>query len=200
MKKVEQRYVALIIISIGWLLIYIGRLTVPTLLVQIEHDLDVTDTQAGIAMTAMWFIYGAMQFPSGAISDSIGRKKIIIISLGGFMIANFLIGATFDYFMMFFTFVMLGFTSGMYLSPSLTMISEIFGPNKVKAFGVRSSISSLAGLVPIALPTIAFIYGWRSIFLTYGILSLLIAFLFYQFVKESLNSPKKKSMTSSLKT
>ncbi|MFP4000957.1 MAG: MFS transporter [Thermoplasmata archaeon] len=108
MKKVKQKTVAPAFISLAWLIIFIGRLTGPTLLVDIEESLSISDAEAGIALSAMWFLYGVMQFPGGALSDSFGRKKIILVSIASFGVASILIGTTLNYIMMIVTFSLLG--------------------------------------------------------------------------------------------
>ena len=70
---------ALVLISIAWLLIFVGRLIPSTLLVQIVESINITDVEAGIGLSAMWLFYGLMQFPSGILSDIKGRKISIIL-------------------------------------------------------------------------------------------------------------------------
>jgi predicted MFS family arabinose efflux permease len=51
MKK--SYHLTLLLVSLGWLIIFVGRLTPSTLLVQIMKDLQITDVQAGIALSGM---------------------------------------------------------------------------------------------------------------------------------------------------
>ncbi len=199
MKKVKQKTVALAFISLAWLIIFVGRLTGPTLLVNIEESLGISDAQAGIALSAMWFLYGIMQFPGGALSDSFGRKKIILASIATFGTASILIGLTLNYMMMIVTFSLLGMAAGLFPSPSLTMLSELYKDKKGKALGIRSGFGSLSGLAPLGLPLLALMIGWRNIFLSYSILALAIGYLFYVFVEETIDEPKKRSGFSQLK-
>ncbi|MFW5946623.1 MAG: MFS transporter [Candidatus Natronoplasma sp.] len=199
MKKVKQKTVAPAFISLAWLIIFIGRLTGPTLLVDIEESLSISDAEAGIALSAMWFLYGVMQFPGGALSDSFGRKKIILVSIASFGVASILIGTTLNYIMMIVTFSLLGLASGLFPSPSLTMLSELYRDKKGKALGIRSGFGSLSGLAPMGLPVLAFMIGWRNIFLFYSVVALAIGYLFYVFVEETLDELKKRSGLTQLK-
>ncbi|MEF8832830.1 MAG: MFS transporter [Candidatus Thermoplasmatota archaeon] len=199
MKKIQQKTVALAFISLAWLIIFVGRLTGPTLLVDIEESLGISDAEAGIALSAMWFLYGTMQFPGGALSDSFGRKKVILLSIASFGVATILIGSTLNYIMMIVTFSLLGMASGLFPSPSLTMLSELYKDKKGKALGIRSGFGSLSGLAPMGLPILALMIGWRNIFLLYSIAALAIGYLFYVFVEETLKEPKQKSGISQLK-
>jgi len=49
---------SLLFISLAWLLIFVGRITPSTLLVDITGDLGISDIQAGWAFTGMWIMYG----------------------------------------------------------------------------------------------------------------------------------------------
>lgn len=199
MDSKRKRYVALAFISLAWLIIFIGRVTAPTLLKDIISDLNITSYQAGWAMTALWLFYGIMQFPGGALSDAKGRKNVIILSLILFGVSVILISFSFNYIMLVITFSILGFGAGFLPSASLTMISEIFGPKKGKALGIRSAVTSLSGLVPFALPFITLIIDWRGVFVILGIIAFVIAFLFYNFVEESLKERESRDHLDSIK-
>jgi len=198
MKK--SYHLTLLLVSLGWLIIFVGRLTPSTLLVQIMKDLQITDVQAGIALSGMWFLYGIMQYPGGAFSDAVGRKKIIALSLVFFSFASFLMGMNINFVTFVFTCSFIGFASGILPIPSFTMIAELFGPQKGKALGIHSSIGSISGLVPLILPFIVVIFGWRNIFLLWGVFGFIIAYLFYLLSTESLTKPEKKSHIDRFKT
>ncbi len=193
MDSKRKKYVALAFISLAWLIIFIGRVTAPTLLKDITSDLNISSYQAGWAMTSLWLFYGIMQFPGGALSDSKGRKNVIMLSLILFGVAVLLISFSFNYIVLILTFSLLGFGAGFLPSPSLTMISEIFGPEKGKALGIRSAVTGLSGLVPFALPFITLLIGWREVFVLWGIIAFIIAILFYIFVEESLKQRESRN-------
>jgi MFS family permease len=141
-----------------------------------------------------------MQYPGGAFSDAVGRKKIIALSLVFFSFASFLMGMNINFVTFVFTCSFIGFASGILPIPSFTMIAELFGPQKGKALGIHSSIGSISGLVPLILPFIVVIFGWRNIFLLWGVFGFIIAYLFYLLSTESLTKPEKKSHIDRFKT
>lgn len=199
MAKVSQKHVALTLISLAWLIIFIGRITAPTILKHIITDIDITSSEAGIALSSMWFFYGIMQYPGGALSDSKGRVTVIISALIIFSISCFLIGLAVNFLILLITFSLLGFGAGFLPSPSLTMLSEIFGPKKGRALGIRSMVTSFSGFVPLVLPFLTFLIGWRNIFLLWGCIGLIVAYLFYLTVEESLTSPERESHLERIK-
>lgn len=193
MKEKKKRTTALILISVAWIVIYSGRLIAPTLLLQIEADLGISHQLSGIALTSMWLMYGVMQYPGGALSDIIGRKRVIILSLSLFGIAMFLVGTVINFYMLLLTFSLIGMTAGLFPSASLTMIAEMFGPKKGKALGIRSALGSFSGLLPTVLPLISFMIGWRTTFFIWTGLAFLIAYVFYSLVEETLKSPQREA-------
>lgn len=195
----NSNYVALILISLAWLLIFAGRLTPSTLLVQIMNELQITDVQAGIAFSGMWLFYGILQFPSGVLSDAMGRKKIILFSLIGFSVACVLSGLNINFVMVVLTFSLLGFASGLLPSPSFTMIAELFGPRKGQAFGIHSSIGSVSGFIPVILPFMAVMIGWRNIFFILGVFGMSLSYFIYRYVHESLQNRENQSYMTRLK-
>lgn len=79
------------------------------------------------------------------------------------------------------------------------MLSELYRDKKGKALGIRSGFGSLSGLAPMGLPVLAFMIGWRNIFLFYSVVALAIGYLFYVFVEETLDELKKRSGLTQLK-
>ena len=104
----NNHFRTLILVSFAWLLIFVGRITPSTLLVQMTNDLHMSDFQAGVALSGIWFFYGVLQFPSGVFADALGRKKIIVFSLIGFSIASILIGLSNSFIIAGVTFCLIG--------------------------------------------------------------------------------------------
>ena len=189
----------LILVSLAWLLIFVGRLTPSVLLVQITDELHMSDFQAGLALSGIWFFYGILQFPSGVFADALGRKKIIVFSLIGFSVASILTGFSNSFLIAGITFCLIGMASGLLPSPSFTLIAELFGSKKGKALGIHSSIGSISGFIPIILPIIAVLFGWRNIFFLWGIIGFILAYSILIFADESLKNPEHISYTTRLK-
>lgn len=180
---------SLFLISLAWLLIFIGRVTPSTLLVNITGDLGISDIQAGWAFTGMWTMYGLMQFPGGVLSDVYGRKIIITLSALFFSFATFLTGFNINAISLVITFSLIGMAAGILPAPSFTMIAELFGPRKGKALGIHSSIGSLSGFAPLIVPFLALFLGWRYVFILWGILGVFLTLFIYKYITETLESP-----------
>ncbi|MFO7915713.1 MAG: MFS transporter [Candidatus Krumholzibacteriales bacterium] len=189
MKKPSEKGIALFFASAGWFLLLSTRLTLSTLLVDIEETLGIGHDLAGMALTVMWFSYALMQFPSGVWSDIKGRKKTIFFSLVTFGLAFLFLGLS-NYFFLFFIFIIfLGIGTGFFMTASISMLSDLFQNNRGKAFGIQASSGSLTGIVPIVIPLLATRFHWRSIFAGFALITLVIAFLFRKIARESTKLP-----------
>jgi MFS family permease len=195
----ENHTLALVLLSFAWLLIFVGRLIPSTLLVQIVDSINITDVEAGVGLSAMWFFYGVMQYPGGAYSDEKGRKKIIILSLIIFSIASFFTGLNINYLTVIITFSFLGFSTGLLPAPSFIMIAELFGSKKGKALGIHSSIGGFSGIAPMILPFAFLFMGWRNLFFICGFFGLILTYFFSYYVPETLKKPDIKNHKERLK-
>ncbi len=69
------------IIAVGWLLILEVRFLVPALLPQVKSTFGVDNTTAGVAVTAVYAFYALTQFPAGLITDHVGERVALTVSL-----------------------------------------------------------------------------------------------------------------------
>jgi MFS family permease len=141
-----------------------------------------TDFQTSL----LFSIYAVSQFFStpviGKISDRVGRKPLLLISLAGTVLANFLAGTTHTAAVLFFARFLDGITGGN-VSVTQAVVSDIIEPqNRAKAFGIYSAITF--GLGFILGPALSFLAQKVSLgagFLTssgFALVALIIATLF----------------------
>jgi MFS family permease len=185
----RKQHLALICVSLGWFLVLSGRLSISTLLIDIEKSLNIGHTEAGIALSGLWLFYGLMQFPSGIISDLKGRKISILLAMIVFSFSYFFIGLSVHYIMFLISLILVGIGCGSYPTVGIAMLTDIFKEKKGKALGVQSSAGSLAGIAPILAPIIA-IYNWRMFFFMWASISFVSTYLFYRCTWESTQLPK----------
>jgi MFS family permease len=109
----------------------------------------------------MWFAYGLSQFPSGVLSDRYGEKPIILVAVGGSVIASVLLAfspvvAAFVVFA-----VLLGSVAGLHYAVATTLLSRTYD-ELGRAVGIHSIGGPLAGLVaPVAAAWVGVRFGWR---------------------------------------
>lgn len=189
---VRKQHLALICVSLGWFLVLSGRLSISTLLIDIENTLHIGHTEAGIALSGLWLFYGLMQFPSGIFSDLKGRKISILLAMLVFSFSYFFIGLSVHYIMFLISLILVGIGCGSYPTVGIAMLTDIFKEKKGKALGIQSSAGSLAGIAPILAPLIA-IYDWRMFFFLWAGISFCSTYLFFRCTWESTQLPEEFS-------
>jgi len=192
--KISKENKALFCISLAWFLVLSGRYSISNLLPKIVTELDFSWTNAGFALTIMWLVYAAVQFPSGIFSDIKGRKKTIIIAMIIFSFSYLLVGLSTHYLIFIFALILLGFGTGAYPAVGISMITDIFKKNRGKALGIRDSAGSVAYLIPLFAALIASSYNWRIFFFIWAAVCIISVFLFYLKTSESTTLPDKVSI------
>ena len=90
--KTDSRWLALIVLCAGMLMIVLDQTIVNVALPAIEEDLEFG--QAGLAwvVNAYLIAYGGLLLLAGRLGDLIGHKKVFLIGLGVFTVASVLCG------------------------------------------------------------------------------------------------------------
>lgn len=153
-------------ISVGWLLIQMGRQVIPPLLPNVIDDLAITSTQAGLALTLMWGLYALCQYPSGRLSDRLTRKTLVVsgLSLVG---AGFLaVWLTTSYPTFVFGVAVAGLGAGLYPTAARALVSDLFVERRGQAFGIHTASGDLGNAAAAGLAVVAVTFAtWQEAFL-----------------------------------
>jgi MFS family permease len=152
----------LVVVAGGWLAIQGMRFVIPTLLPQITSAFEISNTAAGAAVTALWTVYAAMQFPVGLATDRIGERWMLVASMlvAGACAVAFALMPT--YLVFVGACLLFGVGTGLYGPTRGTLLSAVFPDNDGTALGITWAAGSLgaAGL-PFVAGVIAAAFGWR---------------------------------------
>ena len=69
----------LLVLIIGWAIIYADRTCLYPLLSVIGEQMNLTSAQTGALTSTYFLFYVALQIPSGIIGDRAGLRKVLII-------------------------------------------------------------------------------------------------------------------------
>ena len=152
----------------------------------VQKDLSLTDAEANIFPSLVFFWFLLFSVPTGMLMNKIGRKKTVLISLA--ITAVSLIIPIFgnDYYTMLIAFSLLGIGNAIMQTSLNPLVSNLISSDKLAStltFGqfVKAIASFLAPIIAshaavTILPT--FGLGWRFLFVIFAVVCFLsIAFL-----------------------
>ena len=157
---------ALVALAFGTVALLAGQLVVSPLLPTITDAFGVTSGTAGAALTAMWACAALSMYPGGRLSDSLGRRPVLVVAL---VVASIGLGLaavapTFPAFVLALSLIGVGI--GLYEPTSMATVADLFAANRGRAYGVVSASYNVGSGVAagIAIAALA-VGGWRTAFL-----------------------------------
>lgn len=147
----------------------------------VQKDLGLTDSQANLFPSLIFFWFLIFSVPTGMLMNRIGRKKTVVISLV-ITALSLLIPITGDsYIVMLLSFSLLGIGNAVMQTSLNPLVTNLISGDKLAStltFGqfVKAIASFLAPILAAwgattMMPT--FGLGWRSLFVIYAIVSVL---------------------------
>src|SRR5919108_6336398 len=140
----NARWISLIVLCTGFLLIVVDMTIVNVALPSIQKDLGFS--QAGLAwvVNAYLIAFGGLLLLAGRVGDLVGRKRVYLAGLLLFTGASVLCGLSFDQPMLIAARFVQGIGGAVSSAVILAMIVTLFPEplERAKAFGVFSFIAS----------------------------------------------------------
>jgi MFS family permease len=166
------------------------------LLTLIMLNLDVTKFVIGTVSTIASFIYGVGSLIGGPLGDKIGEVKTITVCLtfsGLFTFIMLIAGATSSIYIYAFALISMAAWASLYHPTANSLISKIFIGKVAETMGWHGVGGTLG---TVLTPTVAWLigatFGWAWAFVTFGILSTLLALLFLK----SFRKTNRKNVNS----
>jgi DHA1 family bicyclomycin/chloramphenicol resistance-like MFS transporter len=193
--KKTGRGIALLLAALG----AIGPFTIDTYLPAVH---DITDTfqasslQVQQTLTAYLFMFSIMSLWHGAISDAVGRRKVILVTLGLYTLSS--IGCVFaarigDLWLLR---GLQGFSACASVVVSRAIVRDLF--NGAQAQRLMSHIAMMFAIAPTIAPVIGGqlqnLFGWRSIFVFMVLLGSALSFSCWKWLPETLPQERRQSL------
>lgn len=161
-----------------------------------EADFNVPRSFMTQTLGAYFIALGASTLVWGAITDTFGRKPVILMSLGSYVIASLAcaVASDYDHFLLFR--IIQGLSIGGALIAGRSMVRDVLDTKDAQK--VMAKAMMLFSVSPVIAPILGGflhdLFGWRSIFwflVIYGCVVFLYALII---AKESLDSNNKSSI------
>lgn len=174
---------------------FIDRQIMALLVVPIQRDLNITDTQMGLLLgPAFALTYAIMGFPVGRLADVRSRRAIIGWGIAIWSVMCALGGLARSWTHLFFARVGVGVGEAALSPPAYSLIADYFPPRRLSSamsvFGTGifigaglayliggTVIEAVSNLPPWHLPLVGEIRPWQRVFIVVGLPGLVIALL-----------------------
>lgn len=173
----------LLVLVIGWAIIYADRTCLYPLLSVIGEQMSLTSAQTGALTSTYFLFYVLMQVPSGIMGDRWGLRKVLMVM---FFIAAFgmmglgLFGKT--YFLLLLFTALHGFGAGGFYPAAYGTILQVVEPERrgfsSSLLGMGMAFGLLTGMV-VSGPIFEAIGSFRAPFIVMSIPTFLVIILFY---------------------
>lgn len=147
----------------------------------VQKDLGLSDSQANLFPSLVFFWFLIFSVPTGMLMNKIGRKKTVLISLFVTAASLFIPACGDSYMVMLASFSLLGIGNAIMQTSLNPLVSNLISGDKLAStltFGqfVKAIASFLAPIIAAwgaitVFPT--FGLGWRALFVIYAVVSLL---------------------------
>jgi ACS family hexuronate transporter-like MFS transporter len=155
----------------------------------IEGELGLSQTQIGVIAGGMSFTWAIAAFFVGGLSDSLGKRKVLLIlATVAFSLCSFLSGLATSFLFLFAARLLMGAAEGGVMPISHAMVaSEVNPERRGLAQGVAQNLgSNILGsfAAPVVLVAFAQLFSWREAFYLAAVPGLLSAALIWFMLRE----------------
>jgi sugar phosphate permease len=192
-KKTNYRWVVMTMIFLTYTVCMADRTNIGIVLPFIKKEFTFNNFQLGLISSMFFLGYAITQIPAGFLIGKKGTRGLISISVILFSAVTFLIGHAKNAVQLVWLRLILGISEGTTPVGMTSTINQWF-PAKEKATATGIYIASTQ-LAPIIVPPfatwIALEYGWRYVFYIFAIPGILLALVWYLFVRTNPEESKK---------
>ena len=185
----RYRYYLLALLTLGYVFNFVDRQVMTILIEPIKMEFGASDTQMGLLSgLAFALFYATLGIPVARLADRWSRRNVLAISMTTWSAVTALCATATGFWHLLLLRIGVGIGEAGGTPPSQSLLADYFPPEK-RAFAqgilaTAPNIGILVGLFGGAL--IAEAYGWRSVFLVFGIPGVLLAILIQLTIKEPL--------------
>src|SRR5207245_1406214 len=161
----NSRWLSLLVLCTGFLLIVVDMTIVNVALPSIQRDLGFSQSGLAWVVNAYLIAFGGLLLLAGRVGDLVGRKRVFLAGLALFTAASLLCGLSFDQPMLIAARFVQGIGGAVSSAGILAMMLMLFPEplDRAKAFGVFSFVASAGaaiGLIAGGLITQAVSWHW----------------------------------------
>ena len=154
----------------------------------IAASLHASPVQMQQTLSAYLLAFAAMNLFHGALSDSLGRRPLVLAGVGVFTVASLGCALAADFGQLLFFRVLQGMSAGAGMVVGRALIRDLFAP--ADAQRAMSQVTIFFGVAPVLAPMIGgwmlALSGWRAVFWLLAVVGVLIGLACWRMLPETL--------------
>lgn len=191
-------YIILGLCSSVWTLIFVDRTILPAVLPLVETELQLTHAQAGSLIGAVLASFSIVVLPASFLSEKIGAKQSILLSILWFSSTALCITLVNSYLELLLAMLIFGLGLGMYFPSGISLISELFpSESRGKVLGIHEAAPPVGMIISFFVASLfAGMSLWKPLFMFCALPGFLLAFMFWRYVKEERGKTSFRTYTA----
>lgn len=190
----SRRYERLLIaiLFLAWGTVFLDRMSELYLAPYIVPEFHLSDEQVGLLASALAITWAVSTLLFGALSDRVGRRKILLPAMFAFSLLSWLSGLARSFDELLLVRALMGVAEGPTWSIMTALIEESApSERRGRDVGIVVSAAALVGLAvaPVLTTQVASRWGWRWAFFIAGVPGIITGLLIWKFVKEPPPKP-----------
>jgi predicted MFS family arabinose efflux permease len=184
-RRYENTLVAILFFT--WGTVFLDRMSQLYLAPYFAPEFHLSHQQIGSLASVLAITWAVSTFFFGALSDRVGRKRMLVPAVFIFSILSWMTGMAHSFHQLLLIRALMGIAEGPTWSIMTALIEESSHPNRRgRNIGLVVSAAALVGLAaaPVLTTQVAARWGWRPAFFVAGMPGLLLGFLIWKFVRE----------------
>jgi MFS family permease len=181
----KQKTIIIILLFIGMTLSYIDKASINVAIIPIQKGLHLNTFESGLVLSVFFFSYALMHPLGGWLTDKYGSRKVLVLSILAFSLLTAFTSFAWSFTSLRLFRFLFGMGEGSVFPASVRTIAENFHENeRGRASSFFLSAQTFGGA--IGSVTVGFLvvsFGWRSMFVSIGIIGVLLAWVFWVFLK-----------------
>jgi predicted MFS family arabinose efflux permease len=168
-----HEFVPLLWLALGTFATGTESFMIAALLPGLAADLSVSITAAGQLMTVFALTYALSSPVLAAATSGVGRRKLLLLSMIAFALANFVAAAAVDYWQLMAARILLAAAAGLYVPSASALAGAAVSPQRRgTALAIVMGGSSIAVALGVPLgAVIGHAVSWRMTFVCVGIIA-----------------------------
>ena len=182
----RMRFFAVSFLFVAGIVNYLDRVSFSIANTSIRADLGLSGTQIGALLSAFSLAYGVAQLPIGLMLDRLGSRAILAAGMFVWSLAQMATGLVSSFAGFMTTRISLGVGEAPMMPCGVKVMNDWFG---VRDRGLPTGLLTASNtlgvtLAPPVLTVIMLAFGWRAMFVSVGLFSLLLSLAWYPLYRD----------------